>query len=97
MVETFTPDEIKQQSKLWFDTYAGTYSRLLKRTKAEAQRAFIVFCELMLFVDYRDVKGKNKKAFIEAFMNSSQMTKVSHKSVVDGSIEYQEIISAYLD
>jgi len=51
----------------------------------------------MLFVDYRDVKGKNKEAFIEAFMNSSQMTKVSHKSVVDGSVEYQEIISAYLD
>jgi len=96
-METFTPDEIKQQSKLWFDTYAGTYARLLKRTKAEAKRAFVVFCELMLFEDYRDVKGNNKKAFIDAFMNSSQMTKVSHKSVVDGSIEYQEIISAYLD
>jgi len=96
-METFTPDEITKQSKIWFDTYAGTYSRLLKRTKAEANRAFIVFCELMLMEDYRDVKGKNKKAFIESFMNSNQMTCVSHKSVVDGSVEYQEIISAYLD
>ena len=96
-MESFTTEEIQQQAKLWFDTYAGTYSRLLKRTKAEAQRAFIVFCELMLFEDYRDVKGKNKKAFIDAFMNSSTLTRISHKSVVDGSVEYQEIISAYLD
>ena len=96
-MESFTPNEIQEQAELWFDTYAGTYSRLLKRTKAEAQRAFIVFCELMLFEDYRDVKSKNKRAFIDAFMNSSTLTKVSHKSVVDGSVEYQEIISAYLD
>ena len=95
-MESFTTEEIQQQSKLWFDTYSGTYSRLLKRTKAEAQRAFIVFCELMLFEDYRDVKSKNKKVFIEAFMNSSTLTKVSHKSVVECSVEYQEIISAYL-
>ena len=27
--ETFTPDEIKDQAQLWFDTYAGTYARLL--------------------------------------------------------------------
>ena len=93
--ETFTPDEIKDQAQLWFDTYAGTYARLLKRTKAEANRAFVVFCDLMLGVDYRDVKGQTK-SFYESFMNSNQMTRVSHKSVVDGSVEYRELVDAYL-
>ena len=96
ITETFTPDEIKDQAQLWFDTYAGTYARLLKRTKAEANRAFVVFCDLMLGVDYRDVKGQNKKVFIESFMNSNQMTRVSRKSVVDGSVEYRELVDAYL-
>lgn len=97
MVETFTPNEIQEQASLWFMTFAGTYSRLLKRSKSEAKRAFIVFCELMLFVDYRDVKGKNKEAFINAFMSSSTVSAISQKELVSGSVEYQEIISAYLD
>ena len=97
MVETFTPNEIQEQASLWFMTFAGTYSRLLKRSKAESKRAFIVFCELMLFVDYRDVKGKNKEAFINAFMSSSTVSAISQKELVSGSVEYQEIISAYLD
>ena len=42
-METFTPNEIRDQAQLWFETHAGTYSRLLKRTKAEGKRAFVVF------------------------------------------------------
>ena len=96
-METFTPDEIQNQASLWFMTFAGTYSRLLKRTKAEAKRAFIVFCELMLLEDYRDVKGKaNKDAFINAFMSSSTVCAITSKELVSGSVEYQEIIQAYL-
>ena len=94
--ETFTPNQIVEEATLWFMTFNGTYARLLKRTKAEANRAFVVFCDLMLGVDYRDVKGQNKKVFIESFMNSNQMTRVSHKSVVDGSVEYRELVDAYL-
>ena len=35
-METFTPNEIRDQAQLWFETHAGTYARLLKRTKAES-------------------------------------------------------------
>ena len=95
--ETFTPDEIKDQAQLWFDTYAGTYARLLKRTKAEGKRAFVVFSDLMLGVDYRDVKGKaNKDAFINAFMSSSTVSNISQKELVSGSVEYKELVDAYL-
>ena len=96
-METFTPSEIQEQASLWFMTHAGTYSRLLNRTKAESKRAFIVFCDLMLFQDYRDVKGKNRQAFINAFMSSSTVSAISQKQLVEGSVEYQEIIEAYLD
>ena len=98
MTETFTPAEIQDQASLWFMTHAGTYARLLKRTKAEGKRAFVVFADLMLGVDYRDVKGKaNKDAFINAFMSSSTVSAISQKQLVAGSVEYQEIIEAYLD
>jgi len=96
-METFTPDEILEHASLWFMTHAGTYSRLLKRTKSEAKRAFIVFCDLMLFQDYRDVKGKNRQVFIDAFMSSSTVSAISQKQLVAGSVEYQEILEAYLD
>ena len=96
-METFTLNEIQEQSSLWFMTHAGTYARLLNRTKAEAKRAFIVFCDLMLFQDYRDVKGKNRQVFIDAFMSSSTVSAISQKQLVAGSVEYQEILEAYLD
>ena len=96
-METFTPSEIQEQASLWFMTHAGTYSRLLKRAKSEAKKAFIVFCDLMLFQDYRDVKGKNRQAFINAFMSSSTVSAISQKQLVEGSVEYQEIIEAYID
>ena len=42
--ETFTPSEIHEQASTWFMTHAGTYARLLKRTKAEGQEEqFVVF------------------------------------------------------
>ena len=96
-METFTPSEIQEQASLWFMTHAGTYSRLLKRTKSEAKKAFIVFCDLMLFQDYRDVKGKNRQVFIDAFMSSSTVSAISQKQLVEGSVEYKEILEAYLD
>ena len=96
ITETFTPDEIKDQAQLWFDTYAGTYARLLKRTKAEANRAFVVFCDLMLGVDYRDVKGQNKIAFIDSFMTSSINSRITPQQLVAGSVEYKELVDAYL-
>ena len=96
-MESFTPNEIQEQSSLWFMSYAGTYARLLNRTKSEAKRAFIVFCDLMLFQDYREVKGKNRQVFIDAFMASSIVSAITQKQLVEGSVEYQEILAAYLD
>ena len=95
-METFTPNEIRDQAQLWFDTHAGTYSRLLKRTKAEGKRAFVVFCDLMLGVDYRDIKGQNKVAFIDSFMTSSINSRITAQQLVAGSVEYKELVDAYL-
>ena len=94
--ETFTPAEIRDQAQLWFETHAGTYSRLLKRTKAEGKRAFVVFCDLMLGVDYRDIKGQNKVAFIDSFMTSSINSRITPQQLVAGSVEYKELVDAYL-
>ena len=49
MEQTFTPDQIVEEATLWFMTFNGTYARLLKRTKAEGKRAFVVFCDQALF------------------------------------------------
>ena len=91
-METFTPNEIRDQAQLWFETHAGTYSRLLKRTKAEGKRAFVVFCDLMLGVDYRDIKGQNKVAFIDSFMTSSINSRITAQQLVAGSVEYKELV-----
>ena len=96
-METFTPSRIQEEATLWFLTFNGTYARLLKRTKAEAKRAFVVFSDLMLGVDYRDVKGRaNKDAFINAFMSSSTVSAITAQQLVAGSVEYKELVDAYL-
>ena len=97
MEQTFTPDQITEEASLWFMTFNGTYARLLKRTKAEGKRAFVVFCDQALFEDYRDVKGKGvKDAFINAFMSSSTVSNITQKELVQGSVEYKELVDAYL-
>ena len=97
MEQTFTPDQIVEEATLWFMTFNGTYARLLKRTKAEAKRAFVVFCDQALFEDFRDVKGKGvKDAFINAFMSSSTVSNITQKELVSGSVEYKELVDAYL-
>jgi len=96
-MDTFTPSQIQDEATLWLLTFNGTYARLLKRTKAEAKRAFVVFCDQALFTDYRDVKGKaNKDAFINAFMSSSTISKITAQQLVAGSVEYKELVDAYL-
>tara|TARA_R100001460_G_scaffold91796_1_gene133650 strand:- start:148 stop:444 length:297 start_codon:yes stop_codon:yes gene_type:complete len=96
-METFTPSQIQEEATLWFLTFNGTYARLLKRTKAEARRAFVVFCDQALFTDYRDVKGKGvKDAFINAFMSSSDISNITSKNLVRGSVEYKDLVDAYL-
>ena len=97
MEQTFTPDQIVEEATTWFMSFNGTYARLLKRTKAEAKRAFVVFSDLMLGVDYRDVKGRaNKDAFINAFMSSSTVSAITPQQLVEGSVEYKELVDAYL-
>ena len=97
MEQTFTPDQIVEEATLWFMTFNGTYARLLKRTKAEGKRAYVVFCDQALFEDFRDVKGKGvKDAFINAFMSSSTVSNITQKELVSGSVEYKELVDAYL-
>ena len=97
MEQTFTPDQIVEEATLWFMTFNGTYARLLKRTKAEGKRAFVVFCDLSIGEDYRDVKGKGvKDAFINAFMSSSTVSNITPQQLVSGSVEYNELVNSYL-
>lgn len=97
MEQTFTPQQIVEEATTWFMCYSGTYARLLKRTKAEGKRAFVVFCDLAIGEDYRDVKGKGvKDAFINAFMSSSTVSNITQKELVSGSVEYKELVDAYL-
>ena len=97
MEQTFTPDQIVEEATLWFMTFNGTYARLLKRTKAEGKRAFVVFCDQALFEDFRDVKGKGvKDAFINAFMSSSTVSNITPQQLLSGSVEYNELVNSYL-
>ena len=78
-----------------YDT-PGTYARLLCVLK-QKQKNVVVFSDLMLGVDYRDVKGKaNKEAFINAFMSSSTVSAITAQQLVEGSVEYKELVDAYL-
>ena len=97
MEQTFTPQQIVEDATTWFMSYSGTYARLLKRTKAEGKRAFVVFADLMLGVDYRDVNGRaNKDAFINAFMSSSTVSNITPQQLVSGSVEYNDKVNYYL-
>ena len=98
-MERFAPDQITEEANLWFLTFNGTYARLLKRTKAEGKRAFVVFCDQALFQDYRDVKADSRgseNAFVNAFMSSSTIANITSKNLVQGSVEYKELVDAYL-
>ena len=98
-MERFTPDQITEEANLWFLTFNGTYARLLKRTKAEGKRAFVVFCDQALFQDYRDVKADSRgseNAFVNAFMSSSTIANITSKNLVQGSVEYKELVDTYL-
>ena len=66
--ETFTPNEIRDQAQLWFETHAGTYSRLLKRTKAEGKRAFVVFRSFTKFFPSNQRDFKFSKITISSFL-----------------------------
>ena len=50
----------------------------------------------MLGVDYRDIKGQNKVAFIDSFMTSSINSRITAQQLVAGSVEYKELVDAYL-
>ena len=98
-MERFTPDQITEEANLWFLTFNGTYARLLKRTKAEGKRAFVVFCDQALFQDYRDVKADSRgseNAFVNAFMSSSTVSNITPQELVSGSVEYKELVDAHL-
>jgi len=90
-----TTEEIADEFRCWQDSYAGTYHRTQKRTKAEAKRALIVFCDLALFEDYRDIKPALRRHFIDLFMESETDSTMHEFAIKEGEKESKEIVHYY--
>ena len=88
----FTRQELLTEAHNWFTTYAGTYARLLDRTEENIEKAFWVFCDLMLIGHPEDVSDDNYHAFTHAFKSSSYVSDLTPKQLVRGGEEFKEII-----
>ena len=88
----YSKEEFFQESVNWFSTYAGTYARLLERTPPNINKAFWVFCDLMLGEHPEDVSKQNYHVFKSAFKSSSTVSAISPKQLVAGAEEFNEII-----
>ena len=88
----YSKEEIFTEATNWFSTYAGTYARLLERTPQNINKAFWVFCDLMLGVHPEDVNKANYQVFKNAFKSSSTVSAISPKQLVEGAEEFNEIV-----
>ena len=88
----YSKEEFFQESVNWFSTYAGTYARLLERTPSTIDKAFWVFCDLMIGEHPEDVTKDNRHVFISAFKSSSYLSTLTPKQLVEGSTEFHEIL-----
>ena len=88
----YSKEEIFIEASNWFSTYAGTYARLLERTPQNINKAFWVFCDLMLGVHPEDVDSANYQVFKNAFKASSTVSAISAKQLVEGAEEFNEIV-----
>ena len=88
----YSQEEVFTESHNWFSTHAGTYARLLERTEENIDKAFWVFCDLMLGEHPEDVSNDNRHVFINAFKSSTYLSTLTPKQLVEGSTEFQEII-----
>ena len=90
-----TTEEIEDEFSSWKNCHTGTYHRIQKRTKAEAKRALIVFCDLSLGNDYRDIKPALRKHFINLFMQSDTDCTLGKRGIKAGEKESKEIVHYY--
>tara|TARA_Y100000114_G_scaffold27096_1_gene22769 strand:- start:484 stop:771 length:288 start_codon:yes stop_codon:yes gene_type:complete len=89
----FTRSELLEEASVWFNSYAGTYARLLDRTNPEnINKAFWVFADLGLGCHPEDVSEYNRHAFEYAFKSSSTVSAITPKELVEGSEEFNEIL-----
>mgnify|MGYP003114259140 CR=1 FL=1 len=88
----YSKEEVFTEASNWFSTYAGTYARLLERTEENINKAFWVFCELMLGQHPEDVSDENIYVFENAFKSSSYVSDITPKQLVAGAVEFNEII-----
>ena len=93
--EFTTPQEIEEEFSTWKNCYTGTFHRIQKRTKAEAKRALIVFSDLALFHDYRDIKPALRRHFINLFMESGTDCTLNKKQLKEAEKESKEIVKYY--
>ena len=89
----YSKEEFFQESINWFSTYAGTYARLLERTPQNINKAFWVFCDLMLGEHPEDVSKQNYHVFKSAFKSSSYVSDLTPKQLVEGAEEFNEIVA----
>ena len=88
----FTREELLSEAHCWFNSYAGTYARLLERTEKNIEKAFYVFSDLGLGCHPEDVTVSNKHAFKYAFKSSSYLSTLTPKQLVEGGEEFKEIL-----
>ena len=88
----FTRSELLSEAAVWFNSYAGTYARLLERTEENINKAFWVFADLGLGVHPADVTASNRHAFEYALRSSSTVSAISPKQLVEGAEEFNEIV-----
>ena len=88
----FTRSELLSEATAWFNSYAGTYARLLERTEENIDKAFWVFADLGLGCHPEDVTNSNRLAFEYALKSASYVSDLSPKQLVEGGQEFNEII-----
>ena len=88
----YSKEEVFTEATNWFNTYAGTYARLLERTPQNINKAFWVFCDLMLGEHPEDVSKENYHVFKSAFESSSYLSTLTAKQLVEGGEEFKEIL-----
>ena len=86
-------EEMLSEAKVWFNCYTGNFARFfLERTRENAYKAWVVFCELALGIHFEDATEEEVDAFIDLFLSSSKKLNVSFEEVAEGMREFDEIL-----
>ncbi len=92
-MNSYSTEEMLSEAKVWFNCYTGNYARFfLDRTRENAYKAWVVFCDLALGIHFEDATSEEVAAFIDLFMSSSKELNVSIDEVSEGMKEFDEIL-----